>query len=179
MNKLFRKNMVFVIIISLIGISFVPNLGADNEIKSITNTEDTITNIVSCELDLECSHTTMYVDDDNIKGPLKSTSSGIFPPSGITLYVGGSGPDNYTKIQDAIDNASDGDTIFVYSGTYFEHVVVDKQLYLIGEDKNSTIIDGEGSEDVVVIYADGVTIQQFTIRSYIISINLLKKTLIN
>ncbi|MBP1662308.1 MAG: hypothetical protein H6P94_557, partial [Thermoplasmatales archaeon] len=33
--------------------------------------------------------------------------------SGTWLYVGGSGPGNYTKIQDAIDNASDGDTIFV------------------------------------------------------------------
>jgi len=28
---------------------------------------------------------------------------------GNTLYVGGSGPGNYTKIQDAIDNASDGE----------------------------------------------------------------------
>lgn len=27
--------------------------------------------------------------------------------SGNILYVGGSGPNNYTKIQDAIDNASD------------------------------------------------------------------------
>ena len=33
---------------------------------------------------------------------------------GNWLYVGGSGPGNYTKIQDAIDNASDGDTLFVY-----------------------------------------------------------------
>jgi hypothetical protein len=33
---------------------------------------------------------------------------------GKTLYVGGSGEGNYTKIQDAIDNASKGDTVFVY-----------------------------------------------------------------
>jgi hypothetical protein len=33
-----------------------------------------------------------------------------------TLYVGGSGPGNFTKIQDAVDNASDGDTVFVYDG---------------------------------------------------------------
>ncbi len=32
---------------------------------------------------------------------------------GNWLYVGGSGPGNYTKIQDAIDNASDGDSVFV------------------------------------------------------------------
>ena len=32
---------------------------------------------------------------------------------GNTLYVGGSGPGNYSSIQDAIDNASDGDTVYV------------------------------------------------------------------
>ena len=36
--------------------------------------------------------------------------------SGNTLYVGGIGPDNYTSIQAAINDASDGDTIFVYEG---------------------------------------------------------------
>jgi len=31
--------------------------------------------------------------------------------SGNWLYVGGSGPGNYSVIQDVIDNASDGDTV--------------------------------------------------------------------
>jgi len=39
----------------------------------------------------------------------------IMPISnGKTLYVGGTGEDNYTTIQDAIDDASEGDTVFVY-----------------------------------------------------------------
>ena len=33
---------------------------------------------------------------------------------GNVLYVGGTGPKNYTKIQNAIDNASNGDTVFVF-----------------------------------------------------------------
>jgi hypothetical protein len=37
---------------------------------------------------------------------------------GNTLYVGGDGLGNYSNIQDAIDNAMDGDTVFVYNGTY-------------------------------------------------------------
>ena len=48
--------------------------------------------------------------------------------NGNTLYVGGDGPGNYSIIQDAIDNSSDGDTIFVYNGTYYEHLEVDKSL---------------------------------------------------
>ena len=64
------------------------------------------------------------------------------PTGGNTLYVGGSGPNNYTSIQDAIDNASDGDTIYVYSGIYYENVVINKRINLIGEDRNGTIIDG-------------------------------------
>ncbi len=50
---------------------------------------------------------------------------------GQTFYVGGYGPNNYTQIQDAIDNASEGDTVFVFNGTYFEHVTVNKSINLI------------------------------------------------
>ena len=68
------------------------------------------------------------------------------------LYVGGSGPGNYTSIQDAIDNASNGDTVYVYNGTYYENVVVDVlSINLTGEDRNDTIIDGGGSGDVIVM----------------------------
>ena len=86
---------------------------------------------------------------------------------GKTLYVGGNGTGNYSKIQDAIDNASDGDTVFVYddSSPYFENVYIDERINLIGEDKNSTIIDGYESGTVVTILADNVTISGFTIQN--------------
>ncbi|MCD6573756.1 MAG: right-handed parallel beta-helix repeat-containing protein, partial [Thermoplasmata archaeon] len=84
---------------------------------------------------------------------------------GNTLYVGGSGANNYTKIQDAIDDANDGDTVYVVNGAYYENVVVNKRVNLVGEDRNGTIIDGGGIGDVVKITADGITIQGFTIRN--------------
>ena len=59
---------------------------------------------------------------------------------GKTLYVGGNGPNNYTSIQDAINDASDGDTIFVYSGVYNESINLDKSINLIGEHREKTII---------------------------------------
>jgi len=87
--------------------------------------------------------------------------------SGKTLYVGGSGPRNYTKIQDAIDDASDGDTVFVYddSSPYYEYnIEISKSINLIGESRNTTTIDGNASGNVVKINADDVTIKGFTIR---------------
>jgi len=90
------------------------------------------------------------------------------PFNGNTLYVGGDGPGNYTKIQDAIDDASDGDTVFVYddSSPYIEwDLLIDKSIKLIGEDKNTTIIDGGGTHDVVYISANGVQISGFTLQN--------------
>jgi len=87
--------------------------------------------------------------------------------NGKTLYVGGSGPGNYTKIQDAIDNASDGDTVYVYddSSPYYENVVVNKSINLIGEDRDSTKIQGDGYENVINVTSDWTNITGFTVMS--------------
>jgi len=99
---------------------------------------------------------------DNSADPVMKEKDAII--NGKTLYVGGSGPNNYSKIQAAINNASDGDTIFVYddSSPYYENIVIDKSITLIGENKN-TVIMGKGEEDVVYICASDVTIKNFTI----------------
>ena len=85
--------------------------------------------------------------------------------SGNTLYVGGDGSGNYTRIQDAVDNASFGDTVFVYSGTYNENIIVDKTIFLIGEEKENTIIDGNKTDDVIKIISNNVIINGFTIKN--------------
>ena len=80
-----------------------------------------------------------------------------------TLYVGGTGGGNYSSIQNAINAASIGDTIFVYSGTYNENILVTKQLDLIGENKYSTIIDPQGSGTAITIQSNWVNITGFSI----------------
>jgi parallel beta-helix repeat protein len=99
---------------------------------------------------------------DTAKKPIMPISNGK------TLYVGGSGPNNYTRIQYAINDANDGDTVFVYddSAPYHENIIVKKSINLIGEDRNTTIIDGGGYENVVYFrLADWVTIRGFTIQN--------------
>ncbi len=83
---------------------------------------------------------------------------------GSTLYVGGAGPNNYTKIQYAIDNASEGDTIFVYEGIYHESLMVKSSLQVVGENEQKTIIIGNDDEYTVLL--EGVTseITGFTIK---------------
>jgi len=82
---------------------------------------------------------------------------------GNTLYVGGDGPGNYSTIQDAIDNANNGDTVYVYNGTYYEIVVLDKSLNLFGEDKNNTVINSKHTGDVISITVGSTTISGFHI----------------
>lgn len=81
------------------------------------------------------------------------------------LYVGGSGPGNYSKIQDAIDDASPGDTVFVYSGLYEENIIISTSIHLIGAGKNTTVIDGKRYSSVIVISADNTHIQNFTVQN--------------
>lgn len=89
--------------------------------------------------------------------------------SGNIFYVGGSGLGNYTSIQDAIDDAENGDTVFVFvdSSPYYENLVIDKSINLIGENKDNTIIDGKEKEEIamIVLKADGITVQGFTIKN--------------
>ena len=75
------------------------------------------------------------------------------------------GKGNFASIQEAINAASSNDTIFVNNGTYFENIKITKSIKLIGEDKNTTIISGNGSGDVIYVLADNVKINGFTIKN--------------
>jgi parallel beta-helix repeat protein len=72
---------------------------------------------------------------------------------------------DYSTIQNAVNTASDGDIVIVRSGTYYENIVIDKSITLIGMDRINTIIDGMGDGNTITIKANGVTIDNFTIKN--------------
>lgn len=95
---------------------------------------------------------TLFVDDDGICG-------GNLPC--------------YTVIQDAVNAANANDTVYVYAGTYYEHVTISKSLVLQGEDRNTTVVDGGGSGDVIYVTANYVTISGVTVTNGNIGIRLI------
>jgi len=79
-----------------------------------------------------------------------------------TIYV----PDDYARIQWAVDHASAGDIIIVRDGIYYENLKVDKQLTIKSENgSDNCIVDGGGRGDVITLNADGITIEGFTVRN--------------
>jgi len=89
----------------------------------------------------------IYVDDDNTAGPWNGTKE--YP---------------YQTIQDALGNVFDGYTIYVMNGTYHEHVYIQKRITLMGEKPETTIIDGDGLDDVVTIAVPDVKIIGLTVQ---------------
>lgn len=79
-------------------------------------------------------------------------------------------PDQFATINQAIANAVAGDTIQVKSGTYYENLQVDKPLTLQGQERQNTVIIGDGGLDrgalpVIELNSDNIKISGFTIKS--------------
>ncbi|HEC89266.1 MAG TPA: hypothetical protein ENI44_01640, partial [Thermoplasmatales archaeon] len=89
----------------------------------------------------------VYVDDD-------------YNPS-----TPGWGYDHFDKIQDAIDAVAEGGFVYVYNGTYYENIIIDKSINLIGENRNTTIIDGNYIGDVINIVTNWVNISDFKVQN--------------
>ena len=79
-----------------------------------------------------------------------------------TIYV----PDDYARIQWAVDNATDGDTIVVRDGIYYENVVVNKSITLKSENGSANcILQGLGNPGgkAVIIAANNVIFDGFKV----------------
>ena len=96
-----------------------------------------------------------------------------FPPEGYrlskaaTLTVCADGCD-HTSIATAVAAAADGDTVYVYNGTYTENssIVIDKKITLTGETEAGVIISYSGANDYLMVVggssASETSISNFT-----------------
>jgi hypothetical protein len=98
--------------------------------------------LVKADTDPEIIH----VDDDNVLGPWNGTEA--YP---------------YQNITSGLEHASAGDTIFVHNGTYNEDIIVNKTVWLKGENRSTTTIKGTGTINVIKVTAPNVRICGFTI----------------
>jgi len=77
-------------------------------------------------------------------------------------------PNDYEKIQWAVDNASSGDTIIVRDGIYPENVVVNVENLTLRSENGSvstSVVAAINTSDVFRVTANSVTITGFTIRN--------------
>ena len=102
----------------------------------------------------------------NILLPINTNKNILLASSAAsTLHVDRYDGESYSTIQDAIDNASDGDIVFVHNGIYRENIKIYKSIKLIGENRDLVIIDGGKQTDTILITSDNVTVENFTIKN--------------
>ena len=84
------------------------------------------------------------------------------PASAGTITVDPGGGGDYTTIQDAINNATPGDTISISAGLYVENIMIDRHVKLIGagsdaDSASNTIITPFDPMTTVDIAASGIS----------------------
>ncbi len=131
--------------------------------------------------ELESRLDELDIDDDTLvycrSGGRSSTASQILSNNGF-LYVynmlggittwmdkGYSVYVKYPSIQGAINNASEGETIFTSSGIYREYVVVNKTVNLVGENLETALIYGNGTQPIINILNQNVNVTRFNIQN--------------
>ncbi|MBS3802152.1 MAG: PKD domain-containing protein [Candidatus Thermoplasmatota archaeon] len=94
---------------------------------------------------------------------LAAEENEYYVDSGYRGYSDGTAQQPYSSIQIAIDEADEGDTIYVFGGLYEEIIIVDKQVNLWGgvEGTDSIINADEDVRYTMKITADNVEIQDF------------------
>jgi len=94
------------------------------------------------------SNHTIYVDGFNTEGPWD-----------------GSIDSPYQFIQDGIHHADDEYVVYIFQGIYHENILISKQITLQGQQKNTTIIDGNYHSSILHLQSDNITISNITFQN--------------
>ncbi|GAH68671.1 unnamed protein product, partial [marine sediment metagenome] len=181
-KKMKRKHNMYKAIVAIaIAMAFIMPVAAVANVGTIgvtsSNSESTgdIENMVESTT---ISDTSDNIETDNdAEKPVIDTeessvvndADSIVSATGKTIYVDDDRPSEWYNetqvrtIQEGINNASAEDTVYVYNGTYSEHVTVNKQLDLVGESRENVIVDGSGTGNVIKVTVNDVNISTFAI----------------
>ena len=85
--------------------------------------------------------------------------------TGNTLYVDSGTPGSFESITNAIAAALPGDTVYVASGIYIENVVIGKRIDLVGQDRTTTIIVGDGNDHAIQVTADHASVSNLRVHN--------------
>jgi parallel beta-helix repeat protein len=137
--------------------SIIVTTGPNGTIDLRGNPAGTPVLVANKSISLDAAH--ILLDPGVSVADITQPAATVGPPTMIDV------PLDFSSIQEAINNAAPGDIILVDSGTYYEHVTVNKSLTLIGEGPDTTIIDGNGTGTVMNVTADNVSIEDFAIQN--------------
>lgn len=126
------KIIAFILLIVFLGMIINPSVNAYIR-RNFTYEKTTL---------LKYNGKILYVDDDNTEGPWD-----------------GSLEHPFMCIEWGLNAAKEGDTVFVFNGSYHEHIIINKSINLQGENKNSTTLTGQ-----LKIRADNTTIKEFNFK---------------
>ena len=141
-----KRALVVGIIVLFIGVLFTPVISAFN----LTSND---------------------VESDGFEGKVVQSLLG----DGDVIIVDDEGDGDYTSIKEAVNNSNSGDTIEVYSGTYFEYNIWITKEYINligvaneyggGNDTGKPFINGLGKGTVIWINVSNVMVSNFRIEN--------------
>jgi len=135
---------------------FIPLAELEGRLGELNSTDRIL---VYCKLGVRSAAASQILVDNgftevfNMLGRIEGWIDSEYP-----VYV------KYPSLQDAINNSHVSDTLFVSTGLYPENILINKSLNLMGEDRETTIIDANYSGDVILVLVDNVSISRFTIQ---------------
>ncbi|MHC1625410.1 MAG: right-handed parallel beta-helix repeat-containing protein, partial [Methermicoccaceae archaeon] len=83
----------------------------------------------------------------------------VVPASATTINV----PDDYATISEAYAHATDGDTLLISNGTYYDHLTISKEVTINGESMDGVVLEND-TYIPIYIRTSNITLSNMTVK---------------